>query len=110
MRDVVILGSTGSVGTQALEVIAEHPADFRVVGLAAGGSQVERLARQVLDTSPAVVGLTRATAVQDLQLALYAEVSRRGWSTGEVQLPRILAGPEAPSLVAATPCDVVLNA
>jgi 1-deoxy-D-xylulose-5-phosphate reductoisomerase len=110
MRDVVVLGSTGSVGTQALEVIAEHPSDFRVVGLAAGGSQVELLARQVLDTSPAVVGLTRATAVQDLQLALYAEVSRRGWSTGEVRLPRILAGPEAASLIAATACDVVLNA
>ena len=110
MRDVVILGSTGSVGTQALEVIAEHPNDFRVVGLAAGGGQVELLARQVLDTGPQVVGVTRATVVQDLQLALYAEASRRGWSTGDFQLPRILAGPEAATSVAVTPCDVVLNA
>ncbi|HEX8487337.1 MAG TPA: 1-deoxy-D-xylulose-5-phosphate reductoisomerase, partial [Propionibacteriaceae bacterium] len=110
MRDVVILGSTGSVGTQALEVIAEHPQSFRVVGLAAGGGQIELLARQVLDTGPRVVGVTRATVVQDLQLALYAEVSRRGWSTGHVELPKILAGPEAASQVAGTPCDVVLNA
>jgi len=110
MRDVVILGSTGSVGTQALEVIAEHEHEFRVVGLAAGGGQVELLARQVLDSKPRVVGVTKATAVQDLQLALYAEASRRGWSTGDFHLPRILAGPEAASQVAASTCDVVLNA
>ena len=110
MRDVVLLGSTGSIGTQALEVVAEHPGEFRVVGLAAGGAQVELLARQVLDTKPAVVGVTRATVVQDLQLALYAEASRRGWSAGEFDLPRILAGPLAATEVAATSCDVVLNA
>lgn len=110
MRDVVILGSTGSIGTQALEVIAEHPGEFRVVGLAAGGGQVELLARQVLDTHPQVVGVTRATVVQDLQLAFYAEASRRGWSAGQFELPRILAGPTATTDVARTPCDVVLNA
>ncbi|HYP44336.1 MAG TPA: 1-deoxy-D-xylulose-5-phosphate reductoisomerase [Propionibacteriaceae bacterium] len=110
MRDVVILGSTGSIGTQALEVIDEHPGEFRVVALAAGGGQVELLARQVLDTQPRVVGITRATVVQDLQLALYAEASRRGWSTGEFELPRILAGPTAATEVARTRCDVVLNA
>ena len=37
MRDVVILGSTGSIGTQSLEVVAENT-EFRVVGLAAEGS------------------------------------------------------------------------
>ncbi|MET0692624.1 MAG: 1-deoxy-D-xylulose-5-phosphate reductoisomerase [Propionibacteriaceae bacterium] len=110
MRDVVILGSTGSIGTQALEVIAEHPDEFRVTGLAAGGGQVELLARQVLDTRPTVVAVTKATAVQDLQLALYAEASRRGWSSGEFTLPRILAGPDAATELAATRCDVVLNA
>jgi 1-deoxy-D-xylulose-5-phosphate reductoisomerase len=110
MRDVVILGSTGSIGTQTLEVIDEHDREFRVLGLAAGGGQVELLARQVLDTAPRVVGVTKATAVQDLQLALYAEASRRGWSAGEFRLPRIVAGPEAATEVAAMSCDVVLNA
>jgi 1-deoxy-D-xylulose-5-phosphate reductoisomerase len=110
MRDVVIVGSTGSIGTQALEVIAEHPDEFRVVGLAAGGVQIELLARQVLDAAPKVVGVTKATAVQDLQLALYAEASRRGWSAGEQRLPRIVAGPQAAAEVAAMECDVVLNA
>jgi 1-deoxy-D-xylulose-5-phosphate reductoisomerase len=109
VRDVVILGSTGSIGTQALEVVAEHPDEFRVVGLAAGGGQIELLARQALDTGAPMVAVSRATTVQDLQLALYGEASRRGWAEGKVQLPRILAGPEAAAELAATPCDVVLN-
>ena len=110
MRDVVILGSTGSIGTQALEVIADLPNEFRVVGLAAGGGQVQLLARQALDVRPLVVAVSKATVVQDLQLAFYAEASRRGWSSGEMTLPRILAGPNAAAEMAAMPCDVVLNA
>ncbi|MFL6047459.1 MAG: 1-deoxy-D-xylulose-5-phosphate reductoisomerase [Propionibacteriaceae bacterium] len=109
MRDVVILGSTGSIGTQALEVVADYPDQFRVMGLAAGGSQVPLLARQALDSGAQTVAVSRATTVQDLQLALYAEASRRGWAEGKVQLPRILAGPEAAAELAALPCDVVLN-
>jgi 1-deoxy-D-xylulose-5-phosphate reductoisomerase len=109
VRDVVILGSTGSIGTQALEVVAEHPGQFRVVGLAAGGSQIRVLARQALDTEAQVVAVSRATTVQDLQLALYAEASRRGWAEGKVQLPRILGGPDAAAELAAMKCDVVLN-
>ncbi len=109
MRDVVILGSTGSVGTQALEVIAARPGDFRVVGLAAGGNDVALLARQALETQARTVGVTRATVVQDLQLAFYAEASKRGWSTGDARLPRIVAGPDAATQVAAERCDVVLN-
>jgi 1-deoxy-D-xylulose-5-phosphate reductoisomerase len=80
-----------------------------VVGLAAGGGQIELLARQALDTGARMVAVSRATTVQDLQLALYGEASRRGWAEGKVQLPRILAGPEAAAELAATPCDVVLN-
>ena len=43
---VLILGSTGSIGTQALEVIAENPDRFEVVGLGAGGGNPELLAQQ----------------------------------------------------------------
>ncbi len=107
---MVILGSTGSIGTQALEVVAARPGEFRVVGLAAGGSQVHLLARQALETGTDVVAVHQATAVQDLQLAFYAEASRRGWSTGDTRLPKILAGPDAATQLAAHPCDVVLNA
>lgn len=47
MRDIVILGSTGSIGTQALDVVARNPDRFRVVGLAAGGSDPDLLREQV---------------------------------------------------------------
>lgn len=49
MRDVVLLGSTGSIGTQALEVIDSHPGQFRVLGIGAGGANIDLLARQALD-------------------------------------------------------------
>lgn len=48
MRDVVLLGSTGSIGTQALEVIDANADRFRVCGLGAGGGNIELLARQAV--------------------------------------------------------------
>lgn len=109
VRDVIILGSTGSIGTQALEVIASRRDQFRVVGLAAGGGNVALLAEQVLEFAPRTVALARPTAVQDLQLALYAEAQKRGWNRGDVRLPRIIAGADAATELAAEPADVVLN-
>ena len=109
MRDVVILGSTGSIGTQALDVVERSPGRFRVVALAAGGDRVELLARQALGLGVQVVAVAKATAAQELQLAFYAEAQRQGWNEGNYTLPKILAGPEAAAEVAAWPADVVLN-
>jgi 1-deoxy-D-xylulose-5-phosphate reductoisomerase len=108
-RDVVVLGSTGSIGTQALDVISRNPDRFRVVGLAAGGARVDLLARQALDLRPEVVAVAKASAAQDLQLAFYQEAQRRGYASGDYRIPKIVAGPEAVAEVAAFPCDVVLN-
>lgn len=108
-RRVVLLGSTGSIGTQALDVVDAHPGEFEVVGLAAGGGHVALLAAQVLAHRPEVVGVARASVVEDLQLALYAEASRRGYPAGEYRLPRIVAGPDAATEVARHPADVVVN-
>ncbi len=109
-RDLVLLGSTGSVGTQALDVVRANPERFRVVGLAAGGSQPALLAAQVIEFGVPVVGVARGTAVQDVQLALYAEAQRRNYAHGDFKLPRIVAGPDAAEQVAALPADIVLNA
>ena len=109
-RDVVLLGSTGSVGTQALDVVRRNPDRFRVVALAAGGDRVELLARQALEFGVEVVAVAKATTAQDLQLAFYAEAQARGFSAGQFALPKILAGPEAATEVAAWPCHTVLNA
>ena len=56
-RDIVILGSTGSVGTQALDVVRANPDRFRVVGLTAGGSQEQLFEQQVAEFAPAYSGL-----------------------------------------------------
>ncbi|GAB4584551.1 1-deoxy-D-xylulose-5-phosphate reductoisomerase [Nocardia sp. IFM 10818] len=94
MSDVVkvlLLGSTGSIGTQALEVIAANPDRFEVVGLAARGGNAELLAEQIAATG------TRNVAVADEAAAAKLGVS--------------LAGPEAAAeLVRRTDADVVLNA
>ena len=55
--DVVILGSTGSIGTQALEVVSAHRHRFNVVALSAGGARIGALARQVLHFRPQIVGV-----------------------------------------------------
>ena len=109
LRDVVLLGSTGSIGTQAIDVVNEHPDRLRVVGLAAGGERVELLAAQALSLGVDVVAVAKGTAAQDLMLAFYAEAQRRGYSAGQFKIPKVLVGPDAATELAAWPCDVVLN-
>ena len=94
MRDVVILGSTGSIGTQALDVVARNRGSFRVVGLSAGGSASELLIEQVRAFAPAVV----AVADPDAAARVASETGVEVWS-----------GPDASERLAATSCDVVLN-
>ncbi len=109
-RTVLLLGSTGSIGVQALDVIQRNPDRFRVVGLAAGGANPEALAAQVLATGAPAVAVARGRAAQDLQLALFAEAQRCGYDRGGYRMPRILVGPEAAAeLVTTEPADVVLN-
>ncbi len=89
---VLILGSTGSIGTQALEVIAANPDRFEVVGLAAGGANPDLLARQRAETG-----------VRQIAVADPAAAER----VGDVPF----SGPDAVTrLVRDTEADVVLNA
>ncbi len=108
-REVVLLGSTGSIGTQAIDVIRRNPERFRLVGLGGGGGNVGLLAAQALEFGVEVVGVAKASAAQDLQLAFYAEAAQRGYATGDYRIPKILAGPDAMTELAAWPGDVVLN-
>src|SRR5690242_15153464 len=89
---VLILGSTGSIGTQALEVIAANPDRFEVVGLAAGGGNPALLAQQRAQT-----GVTNI-AVADVDAAE---------KVGEVTYSGVEA---ATALVENTEADIVLNA
>ncbi|HSV40062.1 MAG TPA: 1-deoxy-D-xylulose-5-phosphate reductoisomerase [Nocardioidaceae bacterium] len=63
-RDIVILGSTGSIGTQALDVVRRNPDRFRVVGLTAGGSNPDLFEAQVAEFAPAYAGLGEDASVE----------------------------------------------
>jgi 1-deoxy-D-xylulose-5-phosphate reductoisomerase len=89
---VLVLGSTGSIGTQALEVIAANPDRFEVVGLAAGGANVDTLRRQRAET-----GVTNIAVADERAADQVGNVAYRG--------------PDAVTrLVEETDADVVLNA
>ncbi len=106
-RDIVLLGSTGSIGTQAADIIRRNPGKFRLAGLAAGGGNPGLLAAQAIEFGAEVVAVAGEAAVPELQEALRA----RAAATGHPRpLPKVLAGPAAVAEVAAWPCDVVLNA
>ncbi len=68
MKKIAILGSTGSIGTQTLEIVRENP-DLQVVGLAAGGN-VELMERQVRAFGPRLVSLESEAACRDLRVRL----------------------------------------
>lgn len=71
---MLILGSTGSIGTQALEVIAAHPDRFEVVGLAAGGGNPGLLARQRAETGVRAVAVADPAAAAQLDDVTYTGV------------------------------------
>ncbi|CAB4603888.1 unannotated protein [freshwater metagenome] len=93
MRDLVILGSTGSIGVQALEVVAANPSAFNVVAISAYGN------------NPAVIiEQARTFKVQVIGVVINADVIREA-------LPgvAVIDGPTAASEIAAITCEVVLN-
>jgi 1-deoxy-D-xylulose-5-phosphate reductoisomerase len=106
-RDIVLLGSTGSIGTQAADIVRRNPDRFRVVGLAAGGGNPALLASQALEFGAEVVAVASDRRVEELRRALHAGAA--GEAPGARPLPKILAGADAIAEVAAWPCDVVLN-
>jgi 1-deoxy-D-xylulose-5-phosphate reductoisomerase len=93
-RDVVILGSTGSIGTQALDIIRRNPGRFRVAALAASGGNVDLLARQAAEFGAAAVAVATPAAATQLQAALrvYLDRTERGTSAWT---PEPLARPDA---------------
>lgn len=96
-RDIVILGSTGSIGTQALEVVRRNADRFRVVGLTAGGSREELFAQQVEEFSPAYDGLGEDASVE--AAGLDCDVVLNG-ITGAVGLRPTVAALEAGTTLA----------
>ena len=99
-QQVVLLGSTGSIGTQALQVIDQYAERFDVVALSAGGHSLELLAQQCVRYRPQIVGI-HSDDVDEL-----AQLIRAKGGT----LPEILHGAEASTQIAGSFSEaVVLN-
>ncbi|MHC1701064.1 MAG: 1-deoxy-D-xylulose-5-phosphate reductoisomerase [Humidesulfovibrio sp.] len=98
-RSLAILGSTGSIGVNALDVVAQHPDLFRVAALA-GGRNARRLAEQAAAFRPGVLAVLDEATAAELKRLLPA-----GYS------PEIQVGPAAYEAVASLPgVDLVLSA
>ena len=93
MREIVILGSTGSIGVQALEVIAANPDKFKVIALSAGGSNIPTLIAQARKFGVGIIGVS---SHGDRARSLTAGIS-------------VIDGANAASEIAAITCDIVLN-
>ena len=99
MRTLVILGSTGSIGTQALEVVRRNQDRFRVVGLAAGSSH-ELLVGQVREFMPPLVAISDDQSATEVKQVL-----------GAIHGVEIISGPDAAEKLAReSEADMVLNA
>ena len=96
-RDVVVLGSTGSIGTQALDVVRANPDLFRVVALTAGGSNPELFEQQCAEFRPAFSGLGEEASSEAAAMA--CDVVLNG-ITGAVGLRPTLAALDAGNTLA----------
>jgi 1-deoxy-D-xylulose-5-phosphate reductoisomerase len=106
MKPLSILGSTGSIGRQCLDVVESMPGWFEVVGLAAG-SNVPLVVEQILRHRPAVVSVANEQSAREVCAALEAhdDAEKRG------PLPEILFGAEGIERVATHPdAEMVLSA
>ena len=96
-RDVVVLGSTGSIGTQALDLVRAHPDRFRVVGLTAGGSSPDLFEQQVAEFAPRLSGVGEDASTEAAAMA--CDVVLNG-ITGAVGLRPTLAALDAGNTLA----------
>jgi len=97
---IALLGSTGSIGTQTLDICREYPEYFEVISISAG-SNVELLAKQCIEFHPKVVGLAAAEKEQELRDRIRA---------AGAPMPQIVVGPEGQTAVAVAPgADTVVT-
>ena len=100
MRSVTILGSTGSIGTQALDVVRRNPERFKVIGLSVAGTNQELLAGQIREFLPPVVGIADESAAEEVRTHL-----------GSIRGVEFVVGPDAAERLASeAEADIVLNA
>ena len=92
MKNLAIIGSTGSVGRQALEVVSAHPERLKIVALAAGKNNLDELAKQISTHAPQVVSVSDEQSALILNDLLLTKVK-----------PQILVGEQGLNIVATHP-------
>lgn len=97
MKKIIILGSTGSIGTQALDIVRANPDKYEVVALAAGRN-VDLLQKQAREFKVKAVALFNENAASDLKICLTDTNTK------------VLSGADGVCELAAYDCDIVLNA
>ncbi len=103
-RTVIILGSTGSIGTQAIDIIERNPDRFRIVALGAGRN-LDLLARQAVRHRVPVVAIAEPRP-DEVVAAIQAAAER---VSAPAYQPEIVTGPDANTEIACRTADVVLN-
>ncbi len=104
MKRISILGSTGSIGRQCLDVVATNPGKFQIVALAAG-QNVKLAAEQVQQCHPQIISVATEAAAKELCEALKSTQKKHA------PIPEILFGPEGMERVATHPeAEMVVSA
>ena len=103
-RRIALLGSTGSIGTQAIDLVHRNPDRFEVVGLSAG-SNIELVAEQAVALRVPVVAVA-AGEPEEVARALARAADAAGVTAYD---PEVLVGPEASTTLAGRAADVVVN-
>ena len=103
-RRIALLGSTGSIGTQAIDLVHRNPDRFEVVGLSAG-SNIELVAEQAVALRVPVVAVA-AGEPEEVARAVARAADAAGVTAYD---PEVLVGPEASTTLAGRAADVVVN-
>lgn len=99
MKRLSILGSTGSIGQQTLDIVRAHPADFKVIALSAGGNNLGILAEQIIEFQPTYVSVPSAEHKNKLKDMLSGSAVKTEYLTGDDGACQAAAIPEVDTVV-----------
>ncbi|WP_299491523.1 1-deoxy-D-xylulose-5-phosphate reductoisomerase [Acaryochloris sp. IP29b_bin.137] len=98
MKAITLLGSTGSIGTQTLDIVAQYPDQFRIVGMAAGRN-IELLSQQIRQFGPEIVAIADPNQLPELKDAIADLDSQPQLLAGEAGVVEVAAYGDAESVV-----------
>ncbi len=98
MKRISILGSTGSIGTQTLDIVTQYPEQFQVVGLSAGNN-IQLLSEQIRTFRPEIVAIKDESRLHDLKNAIADLDYQPELATGENGIVEVARYGDAESVV-----------